>query len=389
VKARNLEIDRIVRIAGQPVRIRRTVGSTRPDVKRRMEAIIDKLMELGQTDIVAAFADEKIDASDLLHMDRSGPLATLADIRLNRPLYITGRTLIKKMRNRKTAKRYDTSLTRLQKKAKGELSARSVLRDLDSCDWLRVQDAWFEPETVIRGTSREEKREEQRIASPSDWMHMRRMVSRILTLTLGSEHHPFRLGVMAKIPAMKERQRTPKMTPAEFEKAVRHVREDVQDTIIALVGTGLRLGEFLALRMTHIDRATCSIQVPGTKTEGSNRGLTINPQLFRYVERAVFRQRLGESGIRKQWLLALKRADVAHISLHDLRHLYAQWAIDMGVPDSRVQDSLGHTNSAMTRRYTRKAGTVQASDALALVLFSKPKTVRGEVRGHSKHKAAR
>lgn len=350
--ARNLEVDRIVRIGGAPLRIRRSVGSTSVQVKRRVETIIDKLVEMGQLDIVKAFAAEKLDASDLLHMDRSGPLATLADIRLNKPLFQSATAAIKGLRKNKTTLRYATSLKKLKTVAKRELTSHSLLRDMEGCDWAQLHRNWK--------------------SSPSDWMHLRRMVSRVLTLTLESEHHPFRLQVMAKIPTMKENQRTPRMTPDEFEKAVRHVRADVQDTIIALVVTGVRLGEFLRLKPSHLDKSTCSVFVPGTKTGGSKRGLEINPQLFRYVERAVFRMRLGGSGLRKQWKLACDRADVEYVTLHDLRHLHAQWAVDMGVPDSRVQDSLGHSNSAMTRRYSRKAGTSEVSDALARVLLKQP-----------------
>lgn len=251
---RNLEIDRIVRIGGQPLRIRRSVGSSRPDVLRRVQSIIDRLIELGQLDIVKAFAKEELDASDLLHMDRSGPLATLADIRLNKPLFQSARAAIRTLEDNKTTGRYVTSLTKLQKVAKRELTSKSALRDLDTCDWGKMARQWS--------------------SSPSDWMHLRRMVSRVLTLTLGSEHHPFRLQVIAKIPTMRENQRTPSMTPAEFEKAVRHVRLDVQDTIIALVATGMRLGEFLSLRPAHLNRATASIKVPGTKTERAARWLT-------------------------------------------------------------------------------------------------------------------
>ena len=60
-----------------------------------------------------------------------------------------------------------------------------------------------------------------------------------------------------------------------------------------------------------------------------------------------------------KWLRANKRTrDARRIqkaSFHTLRHTFASWLIQAGVPIAKVQQYLGHSSGHMTRRYAHLA----------------------------------
>ena len=72
-------------------------------------------------------------------------------------------------------------------------------------------------------------------------------------------------------------------------------------------------------------------------------------------------------GMRKNELRNLKWVDLEHspgwirvgrlesATFHTLRHTFASWAIQRGVPIAEVQQYLGHSSDHMTRRYAHLA----------------------------------
>ncbi len=64
---------------------------------------------------------------------------------------------------------------------------------------------------------------------------------------------------------------------------------------------------------------------------------------------------------------AAKRANIGHVSPHDLRHTAVSLARANGAPDTAVRDLVGHTTTSMTSRYThtrenQMVNTVEAVD---------------------------
>ncbi|BAS07340.1 tyrosine recombinase XerC-like [Arthrobacter sp. Hiyo4] len=58
---------------------------------------------------------------------------------------------------------------------------------------------------------------------------------------------------------------------------------------------------------------------------------------------------------KRVWAPALERADIGHARPHDLRHTYASWLVQNGVPIEEVARLLGHASSAVTQRYAHLA----------------------------------
>lgn len=57
------------------------------------------------------------------------------------------------------------------------------------------------------------------------------------------------------------------------------------------------------------------------------------------------------------WREAVERADVGHCRPHDLRHTYASWLIQNGVPLAEVGRLMGHVSTATTQKYAHLADT--------------------------------
>jgi integrase len=220
-----------------------------------------------------------------------------------------------------------------------------TVRDLARVDWPALQAKW-------RG-------------SASDWMHLRRLLSRFLSVHLGSKMHPFRHEVVAAIPTAAEEERVPELTPAQFRRLVECVREDIRPALWTLLLTGMRVGEYLACDVTHLVETLHAVQVPGTKTKGSRAQVRVAPSMWHHVEAGI------PAPVQYKWLrlhfkAGLKAAGLpTTIRLHDLRHCHGQWAVEAGVPEALVQVSLRHTNAATTRRYTKQAGKAAVATGLA------------------------
>lgn len=57
------------------------------------------------------------------------------------------------------------------------------------------------------------------------------------------------------------------------------------------------------------------------------------------------------------WRVALPLAQLGRVTIHDLRHTYASWLIQSGVPIDVVQELLGHEDLKTTQRYAHRGKT--------------------------------
>ena len=162
-----------------------------------------------------------------------------------------------------------------------------------------------------------------------------------------------------------------------------------------LLGTGCRLGEALAARWRDYEAATGTLTIAATlsetRTQGTMRTAPKTAAGYRRVELPLFARRiLDESGsewgpadeaivqtttgkpptrrlVGRAFDSACKRASVARMRVHDLRHLHASLLIGEGVPITVVSARLGHASPAITAAVYSHA--LPGSEGIAALAF--------------------
>jgi integrase/recombinase XerD len=170
------------------------------------------------------------------------------------------------------------------------------------------------------------------------------------------------------------------LTPTEFNALLKVANDDRERCILLLLaGAGLRVGEMTQIKAEDIDfsKGYLHVQAINAKFKKS-RTVVLMPQ----VAEIVAKQLLGRS---KGWLFPsyrdghissrqvqnildgiasraglqeVKRKDKAgkdrhRIHPHLLRHSFAIWSLDSGVPVGDLQDQLGHESLATTGIYLK------------------------------------
>lgn len=155
------------------------------------------------------------------------------------------------------------------------------------------------------------------------------------------------------------------------------------------VGTGMRLGEILALRRADIGD---SIAIRDSKT-GEPRRVPLTP----YVS-AQFPAQSGKAteqifpyrvdAVSRAFRKAADDVGFEHVRFHDLRHTFASWAVQAGFDLYRVGKVLGHKGPQMTQRYAHlRTEDVQGlMDAVGTKLGTEPRHFKAKTSGKSKRK---
>lgn len=195
------------------------------------------------------------------------------------------------------------------------------------------------------------------------------------------------------------------LTRGEVEAIGYHLNEPYRTAVYLAAGTGLRWGELAGLHWQRVDLGERLIDVVETwdpaagrmksYPKGHNRrGVPIGDWLFPTLAEAFDRKPPAAScGIeharggarcrtglvvrspgglplngrnfgRRQWAAACDLAGVGEVRLHDLRHSFASWLVQDGVPLQEVQRLLGHSSIVTTQRYSH-LGTSQHERVLA------------------------
>lgn len=323
-RPKSLRIDRVFLEVG---RIALASGTTDRATFRRYDDLLTELYEEGQLDVLKKIKAREITIREVYDARRKRrPITASACLRKN--LWDAVEAWVSKSR---AGERYAVSFNQLSRS--NVLSSGARVGDLAKVDWVVLRDNWQ--------------------GGPSDWNHLRRAVSRFLTVILGDVHHPFRREIMKAIPIQHEVERVPDLRPDTFWELVSRTPEHVQPCYVCLAATGMRVGEYLRCTEDNLLPLTKAIHVPGTKTDGSDAPVQVDAELWGWIERAI------PSPVQYGWLrIHFKRAarevGLPDLRLHDLRHCFGQWAIDGGVPESVVQVALRHADPAMTRRYTKQ-----------------------------------
>lgn len=167
------------------------------------------------------------------------------------------------------------------------------------------------------------------------------------------------------------------LTKEESALLLMAARTDEERALLTFaLKTGARAGEQLALewgdidfqnRIIKIQRSIYKGEVGATKT-GKDRKIALAPSLAEVLKKIrhlrgplVFCDADGKH--LKNWHLktllrrCLRSAGLRQVRWHDLRHSFASQLVQMGVNLNQIRDWLGHSNIAMTLRYSHLAPT--------------------------------
>jgi integrase len=122
--------------------------------------------------------------------------------------------------------------------------------------------------------------------------------------------------------------------------------------------TGLRPGEWQAIKWMHIDLKNRVLSVPGTKNRNAQRSIPLSvnalgalgPQGLPHIP--AFQLPCRYDRFRGHWWpKALKLAGLAERTPNQTRHTFATLALQVGVPVDVVSKWLGHSSVDITLRY--------------------------------------
>ncbi|HEX4560513.1 MAG TPA: tyrosine-type recombinase/integrase [Gemmatimonadales bacterium] len=317
---------------------------------RKRNDLVTRLAERGRLDLLRALRDGRIGLSELYAADRENRLGFITgDIILVRPLWEAVPAWVpESARAPETRRRYQVSFGALERS--NILKPQAKIGDLEHVDWHKLERNWS--------------------GSAADWNHLRRAISRFLSMILGDVHHPFRRHVLSSFPLRREVGRVPDITPSLFRAVLLHIPEQFRPAYITLAATGLRVGEYLALTTEHLLPHTCSIRVPGTKTAASVDVIRVDERLWPWIKAAVPAP-LAYGWLRIYWKRGCATEGAPDLRLHDLRHACGQWLTDAGRPEASVQRTLRHATPDMTRRYTMQRDRGEDARVMADLLSPK------------------
>ncbi len=160
------------------------------------------------------------------------------------------------------------------------------------------------------------------------------------------------------------RPRTRFLSRAEYEALLATAAAHVRPAITLAVETGLRKEELFSLTVPAIDLAHREIRLDQTKSGVPRRvpltdtavatvkallgqhGRSTTPYLFAKADGSRYAQ------MQEGFNAACRRAKIAGMRWHDLRHTFASWFVQSGGDLYHLSRILGHSTVQMTARYS-------------------------------------
>lgn len=179
------------------------------------------------------------------------------------------------------------------------------------------------------------------------------------------------LRIAPKVPVLKLDRVEPRwLTREKFAALMLELPEHLKAPVQFSVLTGLRLGNVQQLVWGRVNLETAHVWIPAMTAKGRRTiSVPLSPEavaLLRAVERVEGQERVflyrGLGRGRKPFVRpmgspktafgkAVKRAGVGPFRWHDLRHTWASWLVQEGVPAYVVQHLGGWASGAMVEKY--------------------------------------
>lgn len=138
----------------------------------------------------------------------------------------------------------------------------------------------------------------------------------------------------------------------EHEEAQRLMAElpiHIRAVVLFILTTGLRKVEAFRLTWDKVRTGSVLVVVKG----GYEREVLLSPEAALVLAETPRTRRyvFDVTNWRKHFEAARKRAEVADIRWHDLRHTMATWFGRSGAPLDVIRDQLGHSSISVTQKY--------------------------------------
>jgi integrase len=147
-------------------------------------------------------------------------------------------------------------------------------------------------------------------------------------------------------------------------------------TLFSWLAEGRRLNELLSIEWEQIDFEN---QVYSIKSNKNKAGINMQYRLRDNIKEALenfdikgnyvfpavtnYEKSLSKETVRNHWKKILKEANIAHLRIHDLRHILGNELVSNKYTLEEIAQVLGHTSTSVTKRYS-KIREEKASEAL-------------------------
>jgi integrase len=153
------------------------------------------------------------------------------------------------------------------------------------------------------------------------------------------------------------------LSPEEQTRLLVHCGSQLKPLVLAALHTGFRASELLSLTWEDLSfqRQMITVRAAYAKN-GECRSVPMNNILTKTLKAiridglsggVIFRSQKGTPyrSFRTSFERAVKKADIADFTFHDLRHTFASRLVMAGVDLPTVKELMGHKHMAMTLRY--------------------------------------
>jgi integrase len=173
------------------------------------------------------------------------------------------------------------------------------------------------------------------------------------------------LDALAPNPVPTRNQRVPKTLRRRAD------RQDRRDYVIAYCHLGLRKSELSDMQPDDFDAKRLELRVRGTKTDGADRLVPVNPEAAEVLRRRCvlakpFPEWTDGSCVR-DLARACVRAGIARVTPNDLRRTFCSWLCQAGVPERVCAELMGHESTVMVRAVYGHLDRVSMASAVSKI----------------------
>lgn len=178
----------------------------------------------------------------------------------------------------------------------------------------------------------------------------------------------------------------PRSPRDEYAELLLQLTAERRDYVVTFCHTGIRLGELYRLTAGHVDVGQRELDVPGTKTDASDRRVPLSSDALEVLKRRAKARPTGvlfdEWGkLHRDIRAACKRAGIAPVSPNDMRRTFCSWLANAGVPMLVASRLLGHASTKMVEQVYAQLARGPLRDAVDLLDAPKA-TPAGQRRKH-------